>query len=103
MGQSSYKLIVTIVKKGKGAKVVDISKNAGAMGSTLLFGHDSAVKLMLGISIEPERDVVWTLAGEDKAQNVMDALIEGLELNEPHKGIALVLSLDQIAGLHRDL
>ena len=102
MVQDGYKLIVSIVNKGKAGKVVDASHIAGAEGSTIIYGHDAAVRLMLGISIEPEKEVILTIAKKDKVQAVMDALMEELELNEPHKGIVFVISLDQLAGLHEE-
>ncbi len=94
-----YKLIVTIVNKGKADKVVDISHQAGAEGGTILYGRGAAFRLLLGISIEPEKEIVLTLIAKDKAQTVLNAIEKGLDLNEPHKGIAFVVSLDQVVGI----
>ena len=99
MKEKSYKLIMVVVSKGKASKVVDITTKAGADGGTILFGHGAAVRLMLGISVEPEREIVVTLVEEDKVQVVVHDLENELELNEPHKGIVFVLSVDQAIGL----
>ena len=95
----NYKLIVTIVNKGKAGKVVDVSNKAGAFGGTTLFAHGAAVRLLLGISIEPEKEIVLTVIEESKAQTVLDAIVTELELTEANKGIAFVLSLDQVVGI----
>mgnify|MGYP001026130768 CR=1 FL=1 len=99
MGLDNYKLIVTIVKRGKAEKIVDVSHRAGAEGGTVLSGHGTAVRLLLGISVEPEREIVLTLIEKDKAQTVLDAIVKEGDLNEPNKGIAFVVSLDQVVGI----
>lgn len=96
-----YKLIVTIVNKGKGEKVVEVTHCAGAEGGTVLAGRGTAVKLLLGISIEPEKEIVFTLIKKDKAQAVLDAIVEKMALQEPNRGIAFMFSLDQVAGISK--
>jgi len=99
MEPNNYKMIVTIVNKGKAGKVVEVSQKVGAVGGTIIPGHGAAVRLMLGINIEPEKDIVLTLIDADKAQAVLDAIVEEMELNEPHKGIVFSFSLDQVMGI----
>jgi len=102
MEQENYKLIVTIVSRGKSAKVLNIARQAGAVGGTILSGHGASVRLMLGISIEPEKDIVLSLMEESKVTTVVDALEKGMMLNEPNRGIAFVISLDQVVGLYQE-
>lgn len=102
MGLSDYKLIVTIVNKGKAEKVVDVSHRAGAEGGTILYGRGTAVRLLLGVSIEPEKEIVLTLIEKDKAQAVLDAIVKKVDLNEPNKGIAFIIPLDQVVGINQD-
>jgi len=100
--QDGYKLIITVVNKGKAEKVLDVAHRAGSVGGTILFGHGAAVRLLLGICVEPEKDIVLTLIEEDKVQAVLDAFVLELELNEPNKGIAFVVSLDKVVGLYKN-
>jgi hypothetical protein len=102
MEEHSYKLIITIVSKGKAEKVLDVSHKAGAVGGTILFGHGAAVRLLLGISVEPEKDIVLTLIESGGVRAVLDALEDELQLSEPHKGIAFVVALDQVVGLYKN-
>lgn len=102
MDLTNCKLIVTIVNKGKAEKVVKTSHQAGAEGGTILPGRGTAVQLMLGISVEPEKEIVLTLIGADKAQQVLDAIVKELNLNEPNKGIAFVIPLDQVVGIKKE-
>lgn len=103
METGSYKLIITIVNKGKSGKVLDVSHKAGAVGGTVIFGHGAAVRLLLGISIDPEKELVLTLIDADKAQTVFNAIAKELSLDQPNKGIAFILSLDQVVGLSSDI
>ncbi|MCL2766697.1 MAG: P-II family nitrogen regulator [Peptococcaceae bacterium] len=94
-----HKLIVTIVNKGKSGKVLDVSHKAGAVGGTVIYGHRAAVRLLLGISIDPEKEIVLTLIEEAKARTVIDAIAKELDLDQPNKGIAFILDLDHVVGL----
>ena len=94
-------LIVTIVNKGDAEKVVEVSKGAGAGGGTIFFargtGAHDQVKLF-GIAIEPEKEVVLTLVESWKTEKVLAAIAEGLNLEQPGKGISFVLNVGKIEG-----
>jgi len=100
METNSYKLIVTIVSKGKANKVVDVAHGAGVTGATVLFGHGAAVQLLPGIKVDPEKELVFTIVEDYKAQAVLDAISNKMELESPHKGLAFMLSLEQVIGIN---
>ncbi|NLF45221.1 MAG: P-II family nitrogen regulator [Syntrophomonadaceae bacterium] len=102
----SFDLIVTIVNKGKAEKVVEVSKQAGAEGGTILFGRGTGIHekaKLFGIPIEPEKEIVLTLIPRAKTQIVLDAILNHTDLCKPGKGIAFVLPVDKIAGIHHDI
>ena len=99
MSGTKHKLIVTIVNKGKGDHVADVACQAGAKGGTIIPGRGIAVRLILGISIEPEKDIVLTLIEEEKVDVVYKTICEKMYLHEPSKGISFVLPLDKVLGL----
>jgi nitrogen regulatory protein PII len=99
MGPDNYKLIVTIVNKGRAGKIVDATHLAGASGGTIIPGHGTAVRLLLGIKIEPEKEILLTIVTADKAKKVFDTIVEVADLNRPHSGIVFCLSVDQVAGI----
>jgi len=98
MAEGKYKLIVSIVSKGKSDKVVDRARSAGASVETVILGHGSSVKLLLGISIDPEKEIILTLAEEGKAQNVLLAITDELEKESLRAGISFMLPIEQAAG-----
>ncbi|GHT29015.1 P-II family regulatory protein [Planctomycetales bacterium] len=95
----SMKLIVTIVNKGKGEQVAQTACNAGARGGTVIPGHGLAVKLMLGISIEPEKEIVLTVINEEQVQTIQEAILKEIDLTQPNKGISFVVPLDSVIGI----
>ncbi|MDR0869445.1 MAG: hypothetical protein LBN39_01485 [Planctomycetaceae bacterium] len=93
------KLIVTIVNKGKGELVAKAACSAGARGGTVIPGHGLAVKLMLGISIEPEKELVLTVINEGQVSAIQEAILKEIDLTQPNKGISFVVPLDSVIGI----
>jgi len=101
-----YDLIITIVNKGDSEKVVEASRAAGAHGGTILFGRGTGIHehaRILGIAIEPEKEIVLTLISRPKSEKVLEAIVNATQLNKPGKGIAFVLEVERVAGINRPL
>lgn len=97
-----HKLIIAIVKKGKADMIVEAARNAGARGGTILHGRGVGIhenKKILGIPIEPEKEIVLTLIPEDLADTVLCAMIKAGDLNQPGKGIGFVLDVEKVIGV----
>ncbi|AKB56256.1 transcriptional regulator [Methanosarcina sp. A14] len=100
--EKDFVLIVTIVKKGWGDEVIKASRKAGAHGGTILFGRGTGVhenKSILGLMIEPEKEIVLTVAESTIEDKIKNSIIEAVNLNEPGKGIGFVVSLDKVFGI----
>jgi len=98
----AYDLIVTIVNKGMSDVVVTASKKAGAEGGTILYGRGTGIHeqaKLFSLLIEPEKELVLTLIPKDKTENVLNAILEATDLNQPGKGIAFVLPVDRTVGI----
>jgi len=97
-----HDLIVTILNKGEAEKAIEASKKAGARGGTLMFGRGTGIHekaKLLGINIEPEKEVLLTLIEREKTYQVLDSIIESAQLNKPGKGIAFVLDVEKVTGI----
>ena len=100
--QHAYDLIVTIVNRGFSERVVKASKDAGAEGGTIFFGRGTGIhetRKLLGIAIEPEKEIVLTAVPKEISERVLEAIMEAAELNQPGTGIAFVIELKKIAGI----
>jgi nitrogen regulatory protein P-II 1 len=95
-------LIVTIVKKGWCEKIIKASTAAGAEGATIIPARGTGIheqKHLLGIPIEPEKDLILTIVPEEITDRVLDAIIEAGKLYKPATGIVFVLDLKKVAGI----
>ncbi|MBS4022906.1 MAG: P-II family nitrogen regulator [Dethiobacter sp.] len=98
----NYKLIVSIVNKGKAKAIVSASKQAGAEGGTVILGRGTGTnesKTFFGICIDPEKEVILTLIENCMADIVLSSIVEAGKLENPGCGIAFVLNTKQIAGI----
>jgi nitrogen regulatory protein P-II 1 len=101
-----YKLIVAILPKGSTGKVMDAAREAGAEGGTILLARGTGVheaRRFFGISVRSEREVLLILVEPERARGVLDAVVEAGRLNEPARGIAFVLAVEEVTGIvHRE-
>ncbi len=94
-------LIVTIVSKGWAEQVIRASRDAGAEGGTILMGRGTGIhetQSLLGIPIEPEKEIVFTVVDPEQTEQVLEAISKGAELESPGRGIAFVIPLQRVAG-----
>ncbi len=98
----NYDCIVTIVNKGHSDPVVKASRAAGANGGTIIFGRGVGIretKTIMGIHIEPEKEIVLTLVPEEISLRVLEAIVNAVDLEKPGKGIAFILPVKAVAGI----
>lgn len=101
MSEDCRSLIVTIVNRGCGDAAIETSMKAGAEGGTILFGRGIGIhekKKILGLPIEPEKEIVLTVTSAERADAILDAIVRTLRLNTPGRGIAFKVPIDRFAG-----
>ncbi len=95
-------LIVTIVRKGWGDRVVEASMKAGAEGGTIMFGRGVGIherQRIMGICIEPEKEIVLSVISRDKEEMVLSRIIKAAELDKPGNGISFVVPVEKMMGV----
>ncbi len=101
-----YKLIAAILPKGSTGRVIDAAREAWAEGGTILLARGTGVneaRKFFGVSVSSEREVVLILVEPEKAVAVMEAVVKSGRLDEPAKGIAFVLAVEEVKGIvHRE-
>ncbi len=98
----NFELIVTIVNKNTCEKIIRASKKAGAEGGTIIYGRGTGIretKTLLGIPIEPEKEIVLTIVPQNITETVQQAIVEAGNLDKPGAGISFVLELKKVAGI----
>lgn len=97
-----FDLIFTIVNKGSCQIVVKASKEAGAEGGTIVIGRGTGIretKTLLGIPIEPEKEIVLTIVPQNITEKVLSSIVEAGKLDKPGAGITFVIELKKVAGI----
>lgn len=99
---SVYKAIFVVVDKGKGERVMDVAKEAGARGGTIVNARGSGIHetaTFLNMEIEPEKQIVLMRTKTELADNIVVAIRDNLKIDEPGNGILFVQSVRETYGL----
>jgi nitrogen regulatory protein P-II 1 len=98
-------LIMSIVRHGWGDRVLEASCRAGSEGCTVLLGRGVGIhekQRILGIPVEPEKEIVLSLTYPDKTESVLEAIVQAGELDKPGAGIAFLIPVERLVGVvHR--
>ena len=95
-------LIVSVDRKGWGDTVLEASLKGGAHGGTIMFGRGSGIheqQSILGIQIEPEKEIVLTLAYADQSDAILREIVEAAELEKPGHGLVFIVPVSKVAGV----
>ena len=97
-----YELIILIVSEGYASAAMDAAKRVGANGGTLIngigLGSEEATKF-LGITIEPEKDIVLILTEKEEKKKVMKEVTDEVGLSHEGRGICFSMPVDNVVGL----
>ena len=100
--QSDMEMIMTVVNKGEFATVMEAAKAAGATGGTMIHGRGlggSEAEKFLGITINPEKDIVLILVPTAQKHTIMKAINEALTIGKAGNGICFALPVSSAFGL----
>lgn len=101
--ENKFELIVSIVNRGHSDNVVAGARDAGARGGTIFYGRgtgNSEKDSIMGVSIEPEKEIVLTLTKKEDKQKIMKAICEKSNMEHPGAGICFSLPVSQVRGIN---
>jgi len=100
---SDLRLITCIVQKGKGDRVISAAMKAGAQGATSLTGKGTGMRQSLGISIIPEKDIVFVVTKGKQTPVVFEAMKkDGDLLKSAGQGFIYITKLENAFGFLED-
>jgi nitrogen regulatory protein PII len=106
INEKEYELIVLIASEGYASVAMDAAKRVGAGGGTLIngigLGSKEATKF-LGITIEPEKDVVLIITPKEEKRKVMEEITKEVGLSQEGRGILFAVPVDHVVGLSERL
>lgn len=99
---SMYRAIFVVVDKGKAENVMDIAREAGARGGTIINARGSGIHetaTFLNMEIEPEKEIVLMLTLTSMTDDIVAAIRDNLRIDEPGQGILFVQEVSETYGL----
>lgn len=101
--KEQFELILAIVGRGFADYVVSAAREAGATGATILYGRGTADsdKHVMGISLQPEREVILILVKKLERRKVMQEIAEKTSLLEEGRGLCFSMPVSNVYGLKR--
>ena len=106
MASANQHLIITIANEGSAETIMAAAKKAGATGGTTINGRGlepNKIVKVLGLSLEPEKDVVLILAPNNKKNKIMEKIIEKCGSHKEQAGLCFSIPVDHAAGINIDI
>ncbi|NMA24130.1 MAG: P-II family nitrogen regulator [Clostridiales bacterium] len=100
--ESMYKKMTVIVNRGMADDVMSIARKSGVKGGTIMHGRGTGAEFtakLLGMEIEPEKEIVMILMPNELMDKVANALFQELQLDKPGNGILFVEPVIEVRGL----
>lgn len=90
------KALYIIVNSGFSSQIVDIARECGATGATILNARGSVAnpKTILGITIDTEKEIVLSIAEKCVADKIITAVKEKAGVGTPAHGICYYLPVE---------
>lgn len=94
--ENNLVLLVSIVNNGFAEFVVELAKEKGAMGATILNGTGSVrpeAEKLYGITIHPEKEVVLMTISATLSEEILKVLYEKVGTTTEAQGVAFTLPI----------
>ena len=98
---ANFRALITIVENGEGHTVVDIARENGAAGATIISAMGSADHSahVFDFDINPRKDLVLLISDKEKADSLQEALLAALRTSTPGRGIIFSLYVTETLGI----
>ena len=102
----AHKCIIAMVKPNLTDRVVDSAKKAGATGATIISASGTGAgeaKTFFGLSLDIRTALVLFLVEDIIVEQILSAIKAAGKFSEPGTGIAMVLPVEQTAGMESQI
>lgn len=102
MQRTEHKLVVAVVTRGGSDTIMEAAKAAGATGGTVLGARGAGIdetSSFLGLTIQPEKELVAILLETALAEPVMRAIDERIAHERDLTGLVVCLNVEGCTGI----
>lgn len=100
---SDKRLIMIICNNGYAEEIMDVAKQAGARGGTIMRGRSSAIHeetKFFGITIHPEKDVLMIVVKNDACNEIMQAVNQKHGVGTKAHALSFTLAIEDTIGFN---
>lgn len=97
-----HELIIVVIKEGHSDEVMEFARSAGASGGTVLHAKGTGtaeVKKFMGVSIAPNKDMIYILSPSDKKTEIMTAVSENCGKGKPAEAFCFSVPVSAVTGI----
>ena len=105
MKTNSHEVIFAIVNSGFAEDVMDVAREQGVRGGTILNGRGVAKEeavAFFGIPLHSEKEILMMVVDKAIKDNVLSAIYKEMGMGKPAQGIAFSLPVSDVAGLVKE-
>ena len=102
MKTNDYEVILAIVDEGYAEDVMDVAREQGARGGTIINARGVAredAAAFFGISLQIEKEIVMMVVPKTIKDNILNAIYKEMGMSKKARGIAFSLPVTDTAGL----
>lgn len=99
---SNYEVVFCIVNSGSSETVMDVAREAGATGGTVIHARGTASRQaeeMFGITVHPEKEIVMMVVEKTIRDALLHELYRNVGTKTEHQGIAFALPVEDVVGI----
>ena len=102
MKTNNHEVIFAIVNSGFAEDVMDVAREQGVRGGTILNARGVAKEeaaAFFGITLHAEKEILMMVVEKDIRDNVLNAIYKEMGMAKAAQGIAFSLPVSDVAGL----
>ena len=105
MTTNNHEVIFAIVNSGYAEEVMDVARDNGARGGTILnargvAGEEAAA--FFGITLHAEKEILMIVVEKSIRDDILNAIYKQMGMAKKAQGIAFSLPVSDVAGLVKD-
>jgi nitrogen regulatory protein PII len=102
---NNHEVIFAIVNAGFAQEAMDVAREQGARGGTILSARGVAredAAAFFGITIHAEKEILMMVVEKDIRDGILNALYKQMGMGKPAQGIVFSLPVSDVAGLVKE-
>ena len=105
MTTNNHEVILAIVNSGFAEEVMDVARENGARGGTILNARGLAredAAAFFGITLHAEKEIVMIVVEKSIRDDILTAIYKQMGMGKKAQGIAFSLPVSDVAGLVKE-